>query len=81
LLTLVILALQTKAYCNIFFVKTNRIIWIAILAVLATITYYSLTGKQSLEKYTQELLQERKEKDLFMQSNSGSPFVVASVPP
>jgi uncharacterized protein (DUF1684 family) len=80
LLTLVILALQTKAYCNIFFVKTNRIIWIAILAVLATITYYSLTGKQSLEKYTQELLQERKEKDLFMQSNSGSPFVVASVP-
>ncbi len=59
--------------------KTNRIIGIAVFALLATIAYYSFIDNDSAEKYAQQILKDRQEKDLFMKSNEGSPFVMDSV--
>ncbi|MFM8913973.1 MAG: hypothetical protein ACKOE6_13825, partial [Flammeovirgaceae bacterium] len=60
--------------------KKNRIIGIAVFALLATIAYYSFVDNDSAEKYAQQILNDRAEKDLFMKSNEGSPFVLDSVP-
>ncbi len=55
--------------------KSKNIIILGILAFLATIVFYSLTGSESPEDYTQTILKEREEKDVFMKSDSGSPFL------
>lgn len=60
--------------------KTNRIISVAIVALLATIAYYSFLDGDSSEKYVREILNDRADKDLFMKTNEGSPFLMDSVP-
>jgi uncharacterized protein len=55
--------------------KSKNIIMLCILAFLATIIFYSLTGGESQEDYTQTILKEREEKDEFMKNDSGSPFL------
>ncbi len=55
--------------------KRSNIIILGILAFLATIVFYSLTGSESPEDYAQTILKEREEKDTFMKSDEGSPFL------
>jgi uncharacterized protein len=55
--------------------KSKNIIILSILAFLATIVFYSLTGGESQEDYAQTILKEREEKDTFMKSDSSSPFL------
>jgi uncharacterized protein len=55
--------------------KSKNIIILGILAFLATIVFYSLTGGESPEDYSKAILKEREEKDTFMKSDSGSPFL------
>jgi uncharacterized protein len=54
--------------------KSKHIIILGVLAFLATIVFYSLTGGESPEDYAQIILKEREEKDEFMKSDNGSPF-------
>lgn len=54
--------------------KSKQIIVLGVMAFLATIVFYSLTGGESPEDYAQAILKEREEKDIFMKSDSGSPF-------
>ncbi len=55
--------------------KSKTIIILGIMAFLATIVFYSLTGGESQEDYSKAILKEREEKDEFMKSDSGSPFL------
>ena len=55
--------------------KSKNIIIVALLAFIATIIYYSITGGESKEDFSKAILKEREEKELFMKSDSGSPFV------
>ena len=55
--------------------KSKNIIIAALLAFIATIIYYSITGGESKEDFSKAILKEREEKELFMKSDSGSPFV------
>ena len=55
--------------------KSKNIIIAALLAFIATIIYYSLTGGELKEDFSKAILKEREEKELFMKSDSGSPFV------
>ncbi len=55
--------------------KSKNIIVAALLAFIATIIYYSITGGESKEDFSKAILKERGEKELFMKSDSGSPFV------
>jgi uncharacterized protein len=55
--------------------KNKNIIILGILAFLSTIVFYSLTGGESPEDYTKAILKEREEKDVFMKSDSESPFL------
>lgn len=55
--------------------NSKNFIILGILAFLATIVFYSLTGGNSPEDYTKAILKEREEKDEFMKSDSGSPFL------
>lgn len=54
--------------------KSKHIIVLGVLAFLATIVFYSLTGGESSEDYAKTILKEREEKDEFMKSDSESPF-------
>jgi uncharacterized protein (DUF1684 family) len=59
--------------------KPKTIIIIAAFALLSTIVYYSMKGGESPEVYAQGILKEREEKELFMKSDAGSPFVSDSI--
>jgi uncharacterized protein len=54
--------------------KTKSILIIALLAFVATIVFYCLSGGESSEEYNKAILKEREEKDLFMKSDETSPF-------
>jgi uncharacterized protein len=54
--------------------KSKNIIIITLLAFVATIIFYSLSGGESSEEYNKVILKEREEKDLFMKSDEASPF-------
>ncbi|MFY8037352.1 MAG: DUF1684 domain-containing protein [Cyclobacteriaceae bacterium] len=53
---------------------SKQIIVIGVMAFLATIVYYSFTGGESPEAYSQQLNKEREEKNHFMKNDEGSPF-------
>ncbi|MBI3218047.1 MAG: DUF1684 domain-containing protein [Bacteroidetes bacterium] len=56
--------------------SNKQIIVIGVMAFLATIVYYSFTGGESPEEYSQQINKEREEKNLFMRNDEGSPFYV-----
>lgn len=59
--------------------KTKQIITVAVFALLATIVYYSFIAGDSSAAYREKILKDRAEKDQFMKSDDGSPFVMDSV--
>jgi uncharacterized protein len=54
--------------------KSKNLIIISLLAFVATIVFYSLSGGESNEEYSKAVLKEREEKDVFMKDDEASPF-------
>ena len=53
----------------------NKTIISIVLLVITLIVIYSLQNGESKEDFSKAILKEREEKELFMKSDSGSPFV------
>ncbi len=56
--------------------STKQYLVIGVMAFLATIVYYTFTGGESPEDYTQQINKDREERNLFMKNDEGSPFYV-----
>lgn len=54
--------------------KSKQLIALGVMAFLATIIYYSISGGESPKDYAATILKEREEKQLFMKNDNSSPF-------
>jgi hypothetical protein len=55
--------------------KRNLLVIVGLLAFLASIIFYSLTGGEPAKDYAKAISKEREEKDAFMKDDKDSPFL------
>lgn len=58
--------------------KSSHIIIVLVLVTVAGFTWYTVSGGQSAEEYAGIIAKEREEKNNFMKSGEGSPFIADS---